>query len=261
MPAKFLLLVMLTVGLILTSCSDQTILEPKTTLQPASDGVAIRPIRDFLSNQGTYCLNEGAGGCDLFHPPVPNFLCWCDPGTDVMASVDYAAIADHWILDASSGQMSCGTNCRGQIIEVPQPDGTARISLIVETKGALSWAEKGMGGHVQFGAEAQEVVKGREPAIGQTRLEVEFSLPSPGLPIPDLVQMLYAPLEGQVVHAIKFHSRAEGMWHGKPAVLEVVQDGLSFNPSPGAPITGLPAEIKIYWIDRSGQNGPGQAVS
>jgi hypothetical protein len=251
MPAKLMLLLVLTVGLILTSCSDQTVVQPKTTLQPASDVVAVRPIRDFLVNQGTY-WGDGTGGCVLFHAPVQNFLCWCDAGTKVMASVDYAAVADQWIQCESGGQMSCGTNARGQILEASEPDGTARLSVIVETKGALSWAETGKGGQASFGAHAPDVLHGKDAAIGAARLEVEFSLPAPGLPIPDLVQLLYAPLPGQEVHSIKFYARAEGLLHGKPAILEVSQAGLS-NPVPQS--DGIPAQVTIKWIEHSGQDG------
>ena len=252
MPAKLLLLVVLAFGLILTSCSDQTVVQPQTTLQPASDAVAIRPIRDFVVTQGTYCLGDGMGGCVLFHAPVQNFLCWCDAGTKVMASVDYAGVSDQWLQCESSGQMSCGTHSRGQILEATQPDGTARLSVIVETKGAMFWAETGKGGQATFGEHAPDVLLGKEAVTGESRLELEFTLPAPGLPIPDLVQMLYAPLPGQEVHTVKFYARAEGLLHGKPAILEVSQTGLS-NPLPLP--EGIPAQVKLEWIEHSGQNG------
>ena len=258
MRATFLILFMITIGLLIISCSDQKVTQPQATLQPASDALTLRPMRDFLANQGTYCLENVEGGCDFFHAPVANFLCWCDPAAGVMASVDYAAVADRWLQEQSAGGMSCGTGCRGQILESREPDGTARVYLILETKMALSWVEKG-NGQQSFGHEAPEILQGKAaPIFGQSRLEAEFSLPYPGAPIPDLVQMLYAPVKGQEVYNIKFYASARGDYHGKPAILEVVQDGL-LNPSPG--VTGMPAQVTIKPIEHRGQGGTDQVMN
>ena len=71
---------------------------------------AQRPVSDFLSRQGKFCLQLGAdgnfdcsastyvtdttgGGCFQFIPPVANYMGWSDPkGTS--ASFDYAGLAD-----------------------------------------------------------------------------------------------------------------------------------------------------------------------
>ena len=41
-----------------------------------SQPTVTRPISDFVSAQGTFCLPDGGGGCFLFVPPVPNFAGW-----------------------------------------------------------------------------------------------------------------------------------------------------------------------------------------
>src|SRR5690349_18438636 len=66
-----------------------------------------RPIDDFVSTQGTFCVNNGAGGCLLFVPPDPNFVGWSTvldptklpvvrsrPAIPLFAGVDYAGVAD-----------------------------------------------------------------------------------------------------------------------------------------------------------------------
>ena len=259
MVAKKFLVIPVVLMLALPGCSDQTTVEPRMELQPASDVVTLRPIHDFLSNQGMHCFGDGAGGCELIDAPVPNFLCWCDPASGVMASFDYAALAEAWIQDASSGHLSCGTGCRGQVIEVPEPDGSARVSVVVEAKATLTWAEQGRPTPKRFGAKAVDVVAGAYPALGTARLEVEFSIPYPGAPLPDLMRLLYAPEPGQEVHVIKFHGQADGFVNGKAARLEVLQEGLSLSPAPGPMGSGLPALITLH-VSRGRGAGPSQGV-
>src|SRR5947207_13851788 len=93
-----------------------------------------RPISDFLSRQGKFCVQLDAsgnvdcagsqylddttgGGCSLFIPPVADYTGWFDPkGTS--ASFDYAGLAN-----AALGG-SLGTTIDGSIDEIAQPDGS-----------------------------------------------------------------------------------------------------------------------------------------
>ena len=75
-----------------------------------------RPISDFLSRQGTFCLN--APSCTLFRPPVPNYvgLAGREPGEpntvyDRFALVDYAGLANAWLV--ANGHASLGTETSG----------------------------------------------------------------------------------------------------------------------------------------------------
>src|SRR5258708_11117492 len=86
------------------------VLVPALLLLGGQAIAATRPITDFTSRQGDYCLKFGgitgidctAGGygktsCDLFVPPQPNAYGWSAPKTSVFALVDYAGLADPFL--------------------------------------------------------------------------------------------------------------------------------------------------------------------
>ena len=98
----------------------------------ASGQVTIRPISHFISTQGTFCVPDGNGGCELFVPPVANF-----PGAQRGASVDYAGLAEAYVRQASGGAISLGTSFSGRVIERRLHDGRAQVLLF--TKNALAW--------------------------------------------------------------------------------------------------------------------------
>ena len=61
---------------------------------PAAAAGNQRPIEDFIDSQGEYCIDDGMGGCFLIVPPVANFIGWSDPTAMLLASFDYAGLAD-----------------------------------------------------------------------------------------------------------------------------------------------------------------------
>jgi hypothetical protein len=159
-----------------------------------------------------------------------------------MASVDYAGVAETWLHQESRGALSCGTACRGQVIEVPQPDGSARVSVILEAKNAMAWADKERP-NLRMGTPADVVLRGKVPTLGSTKLELEFSIPEAGAPLPDLMQLIYDPAPGQVLHRLRFHGQAEGVLRGKATLMEIVQTGISPTLPSSSMTDGLPAEI------------------
>src|SRR5262245_41389290 len=60
----------------------------------SQSAASTRPISEFVSQQGTFCFDDGMGGCFLFVPPIPNFVGWADGRTFNGVSVDYAGLAD-----------------------------------------------------------------------------------------------------------------------------------------------------------------------
>lgn len=245
MHRKHCLLVAVVLSLALFACSEQNGTERQRVFEPAGDVVTLRPIHEFVQSQGTGCVPDGFGGCVAMEPPVPNYVCWCDPGAGLMASMDYATVAGHWIERESGGQVVCGADCRGRVLEVPQPDGSVRLSVIVETKSAITWAEKSNPRPIRFGNKPDRVLRGADPVLGYARLEVEFTMASAGEPLPDLMNLLYAPAPGQQVKSIKFHGKAIGIYHGKRAVLEITQQGLPLSQIPASPLAGIPARITL----------------
>src|SRR5438552_1542215 len=97
---------------------------------------AQRPITDFTSRQGTYCLKPDSSGnvdcaasgyngtgCALFVPPQPNVGGWIDPTTAIFTLVDYAGLADKLLNGA------LGTTLDGSVTEVPLADGRAEVTV------------------------------------------------------------------------------------------------------------------------------------
>jgi len=243
--AKNCLLIIVLASLVVVGCTREQAYEPQPVFATAGMDFAQRPVRDFLINQGTYCVPDGTGGCGLIHPPTPNYLCWCDDQTGWMASLDYAAVAENWLHLESSGTLSCGTQCLGQVIEVPQPDGTARVSVILQTKGAMTWAEKEKPAGMDLGVTPDAVLRGKSPTLGIAKLELEFGIPYPGAPLPDLMQLIYDPAAGQELYRIAFHGQAQGTLRGKATLMTVREEGLSPGIPTSAMAGGLPAEVTL----------------
>lgn len=211
----------------------------------ASNAAVQRPIEDFVDQQGTFCIPDGAGGCFLIVPPIENFIGWTDAMTGIGASVDYAGLADDWAAGAF------GTETTGTVTERPLPDGRAEIHVRLRTENALTFVVAGgdfAGGELLFGNRAPEVLAGAAPALGESFLHVRFVNTAPGDPLPDLIQLLIAPEPGQELKFIAFKANVSGpLPDGTPGRVTVVQTGLFMTPFKGAVADGFPAEfIKIH---------------
>jgi hypothetical protein len=171
-----------------------------------------RPIEDFVSAQGTFCLDDGAGGCVLFVPPVANFIGWGSATSANVASVDYAGLADRWITAASCVRpVSFGTSFAGTVVEEPLADGRVLVTVDLTTFNALTFVASGdfANGDLVFGVRAPDVCNGSaEPALGASRLHIAFTNPAPGAPLPDLIQLFFFPGPGQAFQNYAFTAQA-----------------------------------------------------
>jgi hypothetical protein len=186
-----------------------------------------RPIDDFISTQGTYCVPDGGGGCVIFVPGIANFVGWGDSkslGSDhlIVASVDYAGLANRSI-EARSPGFTLGTTFSGTVVERALPDGRAAVTVVLLTENALTFAAEDdfVTGKLLFGSRAVEVLAGAQPALGDSQFRIAFTNTAPGAPLPDLVQLLFAPAPGQELKNYSFSAEAH---LGKTAVT-VVQTG------------------------------------
>lgn len=196
---------------------------------------AQRPISEFINAQGTFCFPESGGvppgatvvnGCVIFVPPVLNFEGWgtpkstpqCPTGIQ-LAAVDYAGLANKYLIQ--SGDQSLGTTMSGTITERPLSDGTAQVVVNLQTKNALAWAGCDPNGTtfsfnfatatVLFGNRAAEVANGAQAALASSHLQLVFTEPNMGAPMPDLLQLLAAPVTGQSLITMKFYATADGL--------------------------------------------------
>jgi hypothetical protein len=190
----------------------------------AERGCEKRSLDDFLAAQGT---------TSMFVHPVPDYVGWADAAFTTFALVDYAGLANAWI-ESETGE-SLGTRVRGKVEECASPDGRAEVRVHLKTTDALSWAFffadidpndplPFLNTPLSFGARAQDVVNGAEPALGKVKLNVTFMNSSPGAPLPDLVQLINNPTPAQLPLTFDFRARASGATpDGTPAQLRVVQ--------------------------------------
>jgi hypothetical protein len=193
----------------------------------AGEGWKDRPFDDFLVAQGT---------TSAFVPPVPDYVGWGDKDLVTFALVDYAGLANASIEDETGGTRSLGTRVYGTVKERARPDGRAEVRVKLEARNALSWAfliadadfnDPLVFLHtpLSFGARAQDVVKGAQPALGKASFDVTFMNTAPGAPLPDLLQLVSDPHPGQAPWSFKFQSKACGLKpNGAPAELRVRQN-------------------------------------
>jgi hypothetical protein len=217
---------------------------------PAAAAGNQRPIEDFIDSQGEYCIDDGMGGCFLIVPPVANFIGWSDPTAMLLASFDYAGLAD----ECAGGTF--GTEMSGSITERPLADGRAEVHVRLHTANALTWVVDGFdfNGPLLFGRRLEAgpgncgmLPAGTEAALGSSFLRVTFTNTAPGAPLPDLIQLFVAPEEGQEILSMSFRGQASGLLaDGTPGRVEVTETGLLVFEKPAnenaATADGFPAE-------------------
>ena len=202
----------------------------------AADKVGLhRPISDFVSAQGKFCFPNGTPPCQQFVPPVANFLGWADVHRDVIgvaASIDYAGLANQYLV-ATYG-VDLGTRTTGTIIERPLPDGRANVSVTLHTINALTWATSASvfpGGSPIFGVKVIENdplggFGGATPALSRVEFRITFTNTAPGAPLPDLMQLFFAPPPGMVLGVYSFQASGSGLFcDGSRGRINVSQTG------------------------------------
>jgi len=201
----------------------------------------MRPIQEFLQEQGTYCVDNGYGGCQLYALPVSNYLTWFDRSQNVTMAIDYAGIVNSWAQDrgfASNAQIA------GSVTEQPMADGRSRYTVELKGSGISSYAVQGtnLGAPITFGVRPREMGDPMaKAAAGDLRMVITF-IQSPGK-LPDLVQLLRSPRDDQKVLSITLDYSAQGLLRdpaspemaGKDGTVSVRFDGsqgpvMSSNP-------------------------------
>jgi hypothetical protein len=173
-----------------------------------------RPLADFLTAQGT--------SSDFF-PPFPDYVGWANADDVTEATnfclVDYAGLAGEYMLE--NYLIDLGTRVRGSVYEKTLPDGSAKIWVVLRTTNALGFIEDVptlLGNfdsppgcetdppqipglpkvwdtpfsctQAVFGNKARDVAeKAAAPALGFVWTKVTFTIPSPGDPLPNLLDI------------------------------------------------------------------------
>jgi hypothetical protein len=172
-----------------------------------------RSIQELVKAQGSFCFPDGFGGCLLADPPVKNYIFFLVNATGWIAAVDYAGLEDRWLKDTSDGNRTFGTKFSGSVTELALPDGRAEITIKLHTKRVAARVFQQSDGTLLFGNTTPDVLAGAQPAIGESSFEFIFINPSVGMPLPDLVQVAFAPIPGQEFVRSEFQASATGPLH------------------------------------------------
>ena len=219
-----------------------------------------RPLEDFLSTQGTFCVDDGMGGCLIFVPPDPNFLGWTndlDSPVIYFAGVDYAGLANAYLGPAPQ--------ITGTVTERPLPDGTAEVTVRLHTKNANAWViELDLNGDVLaqiagkptlFGHRPADVLDGAAAALVDAFLHVVFINSAPGAPLPDLLEINGT----QDLKLLSFRASGRGpltaefgVAEGTPGQCTITQTGLFMTKGQGSALEDFfPAEdVRLTVVGR-----------
>jgi len=185
--------------------------EPQPAPEPGSGGIIARPIGEWTAAQGTYCSDNGSGGCMLYAPPVANYGVFYDQSRSMMISVDYAGIANRWLM--SQGR-DFGTTTSGAINEQPIGDGRVQVTIELHTLNAISFISRGvdvMGGPVILGHRPMDLVQPQNDAgKGDVFMRIVY-ISMPGMPIPDLIKLIRAPEPGQKLVSFEMSYQGRGI--------------------------------------------------
>jgi hypothetical protein len=224
----------------------------------SNNSARIREIEEWVDAQGTYCIDDGMGGCVLFVPPFENYLGESSfpppPGVvTILSSFDYAGIAERKIIEEGGDPL--GTTFEGHIRERPLKDGRAECRVNLRTRNALCWAnECDMAcdfatSPMLFGARSTEVLGGMPATLGEINLTVLFINTAMGAPMPDIFKILVDPDPGQELLWFALSATANGPLReaygvpdGTPGKMTVRQTGNFIGSGQGALADGFPVE-------------------
>jgi hypothetical protein len=232
-------------------------------LQTASNAAQTvhRPLSDFLSAQGSVSVFNCCA------PMVPDYIGWTRPfstpaADQRLALVDYAGVGNNWLV--ANGYPSLGTTISGNITERPLADGRAEVTVNLHTRNALAYVlpydvagpiNQNQINPLLFGFKPQDLLadSDKQPALGQSHLQVVFKNPAPGASLPDIVNafVLGNTVPGQELVSFYFNATAtgglraaSGFPEGATGRLKVVQTGILFRgPFKGATSDGFPVEV------------------
>ena len=217
---------------------------------PVADGEKSwsRSIEEFLKEQGTYCIDDGSGGCRLFAPRIANYLAWFDPSQDRTIAVDYAGLVKTWL--ESHGRDAFGGHITGSVMEQVQADGRSMITVDLHMMNATSFMVQGpeLQAPPIFGTYPMELMHApNHPALGNVHMHLVFMNFEPRMSMPDLIQLVTAPKPGQEILDFQFHY--DGQWMLQDGSMQHVVVSRAGPFQPAFPTPGPFAPMGVATID------------
>jgi hypothetical protein len=172
---------------------------------------------------------------------VGNFIGWGDAQKGIGASIDYAGLANKYLRNAPNG-LDLGTQTTGTIIERALPNGRVEVSVNLRTTNAVSWAVPtfDFSAPPVFGAKVDAVLTGATPALANVEFRITFTNTGRGAPLPDLIQLFFAPSDGMGLVNYSFQAIASGLFcDGSSGTMNVSQTGSAKRSNVQAAIVNL----------------------
>ena len=190
---------------------------------------SIRPISDFLMAQGTTSVfNFGATG-------MPDEIAWASSTNTILAGNGTWARVDYTGQDAAFLGLNLGTTTSGTVSERPLADGRAEVTVNLTTHNAFAWATQFLpdftNGSVLFGYTPTQLQANPNlrPPLAGSHLQLVAIIPTPGSPLPDIVNdfILGNAPTGEELVSVSFRATATGLTPaGEQATLVVSQTGV-----------------------------------
>jgi len=188
-----------------------------------------RPISDFLLAQGTTSVfNFGATG-------MPDEVAWATATDTVLAGNGRWARVDYTGKDAAFLGLNLGTTTSGTVSQRPLADGRAEVTVNLTTHNAFVWATQLLpdfsNGSVLFGYTPTQLQANPNlrPPLADSHLQLVAIIPTPGSPLPDIVNdfILGNAPPGEQLISVSFRATATGTTpSGQAATLVVSETGV-----------------------------------
>jgi hypothetical protein len=201
-----------------------------------------RPLSDWLSTQGA---------SNVFGDFVwGNYAGWTDPRSGQMYVIDYAGLANHWLTTQSGGAINFGTTITGSVLEHPQADGSSLVEVSVRVHNAVTFVvgfDPNNGADFtdeRFGHLPTESLTGADTALGDCTMQVRFTIPHTGGPLPDL-EDTFASGDVTYIHVTSSATGTlptnSGFPDGTSGSASTIQQ-TAFTPGQGRVLDGFPSE-------------------
>lgn len=196
----------------------------------------VRPVGEFLASQGSYCMPDGQGGCITYAMPVQNHIAFYDEAKRKTIMVDYAGTTNMFMREKAG--MDYRTTFSGDMREEPMPDGRSRVTVHYTGENALVYIVNGTdiaNGPLFLGTRPNELMNPeKKGTTGYMELTVSYINQAPGMPVPDLMQLVRFPQPGQQLLETRFAFKGSGVnFSGQPTNFMIEQQGPVMPSMPG----------------------------
>ncbi len=197
------------------------------TTAPHDTGVALAPtgspkalMQTFLDAQGTYCVRDIPGDCDVIdNYGLGYILGWCEfKCVGEAVSVDFSGVNREWWDRNGLAPFSSPFSATGAVSETRLADGRRRIVANIHARNTfVLFSTQGLSG-VQVGADFFEYPiisqDPRTPVLGDVSFSAEMIVPATFEGMPDVTHFFFFPLDGMELRRVNVTVNTTGPLRG-----------------------------------------------